>query len=182
MNRDRVFRLLDSVNWGHLRWQMGPSADFVPDAFRRLIHSQSEEDARAAYWMLDNGVVVQGSLFEASEKLLPLLLAALELELTPARHRVVELLTEIALGVPDKSEVAVGNSGLADAIRAAIRRGLSATYALLGDSDARIRRAALHILAAVEFDRHRLASAAASLARTDPDEEVRQLAGEHVVN
>jgi hypothetical protein len=183
VNRDDVLRMLDSVDWDHTRWQMGPSSDFVPNAFRRLIAAQTEADADQAYWMLDNRVVVQGSLFEASEKLTPPLLAALQLDLSPAaRHGVVELLTEIALGGPDPSEVALGNSGLADASRAAIRGGLSTIYRLLEDPDPRVRDAAIHVLDAVELDRQRLSAAAAPIARSDPDDGVRQSAREHLLD
>jgi HEAT repeat protein len=162
---------------------MRTSSDYVPDAFRRLIDSRTEADADQAYWMLDNRVVLQGSLFEASEKLIAPLIAALELDLSPAaRHGVLELLTEIALGGTDPSEVALGNSGLADASRAAIRRGLPAIYSLLQDPDPRVRDASIHILGAVELDRRRLAAAAAPVARADPDARVRESAREHLLN
>ena len=183
MSRDDVLRLLTSVDWSSTRTLTSSSSNFVPDAFRRLIDARTEADADDAYWQLDNRVVVQGRLFEASEKLIAPLLAALELELSlAARHRVVELLTEIALGETGKEELAVGNTGLAEASRAEIRSGLSSVYKLLEDPDPRVRRAALHILDAVELDRRRLAAAAATVARTDSDEEARAYARENLVN
>src|SRR6266446_2878583 len=182
MNRESVLVMLASVDWRRTRSLTGSSSDSVPDAFRRLIDAQTDADASEAYWMLDNRVVVQGRLFEASEKLVAPLLGALELDLSPsARHRVVELLTEIAVGVTGKEELAIGNSGLGDACRAAIRLGLPRIYVLLQDPDRRVRAAVLHILDAVELDRTRLAAAAASVARTDPDEEVRNYARENLV-
>lgn len=180
MNRDDVVRQLKSVDWANTRSNARVSSDYVPEAFQQLIDARTEDEAKAAYWLLDNRVVTQGRLFEASEKLAPTLLAALNLPLSPpARHRLVELVTEIALGVTSDEEARLGNSGLADAARAAILRNVPSIYELLSDEDARIRRAALHILDAVEVDRPRFNTAATRL-RSDPDEEVRQFVVAHV--
>lgn len=53
-------------DWGALRTLIGP-ADFVPAALDRLLRSTNDAEATAAYWELDNRVVVQGQLFEAAE-------------------------------------------------------------------------------------------------------------------
>lgn len=180
MNRDEVLRQVQSVDWRNTRSNARASSDYVPEAFQRLIDARTEDEAKAAYWLLDNRVVTQGRLFQSSEKLAPILLAALKLPLSPpARHRVVELVTEIALGVTAEEEARLGNSGLADAARAAIRRDVPMIYELLSDEDPRIRRAALHVLDAVEPDRPRFNSAAARL-RSDPDEEVRKYVSSHL--
>src|SRR2546428_3629304 len=111
MKREDVVHLLRNVDWPKIRSLMKTTSDDVPESFLQLIDSQTDAQAKEAYWRLDNRVMVQGQLFQAAEKLVPAILAALQLDLSPsARHRLVELLTEIALGVPDKSEVIIGNS------------------------------------------------------------------------
>lgn len=180
MSRDDVLRQLKSVDWSKMRSNARVSSEYVPSAFQHLIDARTEDEAKAAYWLLDNRVVTQGRLFQSTEQLVPILLAALKLPLSPpARHRVLELVTEIALGVTAEEEARLGNSGLADAARAAIRRDLATIYGLLSDEDPRIRRAALHVVDAVEIDRRRFHAAATRL-QNDPDEEVRKYVLAHV--
>lgn len=52
-------------------------------------------------------------------------------------------------------------------------------YGLLSDPDARVRRAALHTLNAVELDRARLADAATALERSDTDDQLRAYVRDH---
>lgn len=180
MNRDDVLRQLKSVDWKNTRSNARVSSDYVPEAFQQLIDARTEDEAKAAYWLLDNRVVTQGRLFQASEKLVPILLSALKVPLSPAaRHRVVELVTEIALGVTADEEARLGNSSLAAAARAAVLRDAPIIYELLSDEDARIRRAALHVLDTVDPDRPRFNAAAVGL-RNDPDEEVREYVLAHI--
>lgn len=63
-------------DWETLR-VMGGRAGHVPAGIQKLLSSETEGDAWAAYWELENRVMVQGQLFEASQHLVPVLLAAL---------------------------------------------------------------------------------------------------------
>lgn len=167
---------LDAVDWGSLR-AMG-RADAVPDAVRRLVESESDRDADAAFWQLVNNVVVQGQLFEAALPLVPILLAALAGPLAPpARVRVVDLLAEIASGRPDESERVAGNAGLGRACRAEAAEGLWLVYSLLLSGDARLREHAVQIVYATNPDRDRVVEVLDEVAH-DPDERVRDAAVE----
>ncbi|WP_406636676.1 hypothetical protein [Amycolatopsis sp. WGS_07] len=57
--------LAAAVPWNRLRMDVG-TAECVPAAIRDLLNAGSAEDADRAYWRLDNGVVVQGRLFESA--------------------------------------------------------------------------------------------------------------------
>lgn len=176
LRRDEVLQVLDAVDWSRTR-SLTRLSDFVPDAYRRLIDSRDDAEASRAYWELDNEVVAQGTVYEAAAKLTPALLAALNLDLTPpARHRIVELLTEIALGKMDPKGQVVGSPRLEDEIHRQIRDQIGAVYGLMRDSDPRIRRAAFHVLGAVEQDREKLSRLARAVQRDDADEELRSLA------
>lgn len=95
-----MFNLLDyeigTVDWSTLRTLTPQMASRVPLAIRALVAAGSEDEANAAYWQLDNQVVVQGQLFEASARLVPVLFAALLAQLAPAaRLRVLDLLVDL---------------------------------------------------------------------------------------
>ena len=180
MSRESLLQRVGAVDWARTRSD-GEDSSYVPDAFRRLIDARTDSEAETAFRRFDNSVVTQGFLHEAAEKLVPCLLEALSFELSgPARHQVVELLTEISLGYTSSAEQAEGNTQLAEACRAAIRQGLDQIYGLLTDTDARVRRAALYILNRVELDRPRLAAVAEPLAKSDQDEGVRSLAADQL--
>jgi hypothetical protein len=167
------------VNWESLR-AIGPGqARKVPDAVRRLVSADSETDATAAYWELDNNVVVQGQLFEAARPLIPVLLAAVAGELTtPARLRVVDLIVEIASGRPDESEVALANTELGRDCRSAVRAGVWLFYEMLVRAEAPLRKRAVQIIYAVDEDRTRVADLLQQVATADPDPSVRATATE----
>ena len=80
-----------------MRTLIGP-ADFVPAAIERLTASATEDDATAAYWELDNRVVVQGQLFEAAEAVAHELVGRLCVGSvsTAGVSRALDLLVEIA--------------------------------------------------------------------------------------
>ena len=170
--------LLGTVEWGHVRSALGGSG-FVPESLQRLSLAETDEEANAAYWTLDNRVVVQGQLFEAARWLVGPLVSAMQAGLaSPARRRVVDLLVEIALGTPDQSELLVGNEQLGDACRQEITHGLWCFYGLLDDHDARVRMGAIEVLDAVEFDRLRLARVMLEVGLHDADPAVRARASE----
>jgi hypothetical protein len=168
---------LDAVDWNALRAMASAAA--VPDAVRALVAAGSEHDADAAYWRLDNNVVVQGQLFESALPLVPVLLAALAGPVAePARVRLADLLVEIASGTPDESERERGNGGLGRACRAAVAEGLWLVYSLLQSDDARLRERAVQVVYAAEPDREKLARVLDDVAASDADARVRNVAAE----
>lgn len=176
LSLEEVIRRLEAVDWSRTRSFSGLS-DFVPGAFRRLIAARDDAEASRAYWDLDNEVVAQGTIYEAAAKLTPAILAALDLEVTPvARHHIVELLTEIALGKMDPKDRVADGPSVEDDIHRQIREHLDAVYALMSDVDPRVRRAVFHVLDAVEEDRERLSTVAHAVAVEDSDDELRRLA------
>lgn len=168
---------LGVVDWGAIRSATPAGSGQVPDAVRALVSAKSETEATTAYWRLDNEVVVQGQLFEASLPMVPVLLAALAGPLAPpARVRVADLLLEITCGAPDESERALGNTELGRDCRRAARPGLWLIYSLLNDPDDGLRDRAVQIVYAVDDERDRLDAVLAHLAEADPARSVREAA------
>jgi len=150
-----VEELLKSREWGSLRWSGGYATE-LPAGLKRLIVAKNEQEAKEAYWSIDNAVVVQGQLFEAAEFLVAPLLAALADDLSDsARLRVLDLLFEIGSGVPDESEVARGNVGLGERCRRAVCEGVWLIYEQLYSVEERVRKTALEIVADLEADEFR---------------------------
>jgi hypothetical protein len=169
---------LETVDWSAQRVIAGRSGADVPAAVERLLAASSDDEAEAAYWLLDNRVVVQGQLFQAALPLVDVLLAALAGPLPPiARVYVADLLVEIAKGVPDESELARGNGTLEDDVRRAARAGLWLIYSLCLDGDTRLRERGLFIADAIDADRGRFGRLLANALR-DPEKSVRAIAAE----
>jgi hypothetical protein len=169
---------LDSVDWTDQRVIEGRDSADIPTAVGELLAATSEADAEDAYWMLDNRVVVQGQLFEAALPLVPVLLAALTDSL-PAfvRVRLADVLVEIMKGTPDETELARGNSDLAERIKRAAGPGLWLMYSLCLDPNPLLRQRGLFLADATDLDRDRV-HAVIEHAIHDPDQSVRSVAGE----
>lgn len=127
--------LVDSVPWADVRSANG-GAEFAPDAMRDLLHASSEGEALDAYWRLDNRVVLQGTLFEPARWVIGPLLAGLATE-RPAfvREHVVNLLVEIALGIP----IEPTEPSLDGLCYDELRKGLWTIYVLLDDDVPMVR-------------------------------------------
>ncbi len=80
--------LIDSVYWASLRSDSG-SAVGVPQALWDLFSASSEDAAEAAYWRIDNEVIVQGQLHEAAVPTLEILFLcmAVSVPLVPCGER-----------------------------------------------------------------------------------------------
>lgn len=104
--------------WRDLRTLLG-SADYVPEALDRMPTARSADDATAAYWELDNRVVVQGQLFSAAERLAYSIVERICAgDYTEAGlPRAVDLLVELACGEADESEIELGNDDLGQRCR-----------------------------------------------------------------
>ena len=146
---DVVLALIEAVNWKPLSTIDGDAAD-VPHRLRKLIFATAAPEADAAYWELDNHVIVQGRMFGAA----PFVVAPLSVALfsgalgTPARLAVLNLLTEIALGHGHEDES--DPDEIVRLARAELLRVSLGLYPLLGDPDAQVRRCARDILEEIE--------------------------------
>lgn len=149
---------LAEVEIARVRWEtfrtLGNRFGGVPGALRRLFAAADEDEAMAAYWDLENVVVVQGQLHSAALPTVSVLLAGLLDELSAdARDLALELLQHIVMGESDEDEKALGNTDLGDRCRAAARTGLWLVYRELGT---RRRETAEAILERIEDEKPRL--------------------------
>jgi hypothetical protein len=117
-------REIELVAWGELREASGDAVQ-TASALRSLLSAQTPEEASAAYWQLENRIVVQGAVFEAAEAATAVVVAALA-EPRPFHIRVaaLELLFQILSGEPDATELARGNVHLVTRCRQRAREGL----------------------------------------------------------
>ncbi|MEU3267252.1 hypothetical protein [Streptomyces bacillaris] len=146
--------------WADFR-TLGDRSSGVPDALRRLLAAADEDEAMAAYWDLENVVVVQGQLHSAALPTVPVLLAGLLDDMSAdARDLVLGLLQQIVMGESDEDEVALGNADLGERCREAARTGLWLIYRELGT---RRRETAEAILERIEDDKPRITAYLASL-------------------
>ena len=152
--------------WGSLRTLTGP-ADYVPAALERMLNSHTEDDASAAYWQLDNRIVVQGQLFEAAEHVARAVMDSVcSGQYSPTGlARGLDLLVEIANGEADESEVEFGNGGLGERCRHEIATRITCIKDLAAHRDERILLGALDLV-----DRLDSASGRAAFLATLPRE------------
>jgi hypothetical protein len=120
-------------DWGRLR--AAGNASGLPDAFRALASAPDAQAADAAYWRIDNTVLVQGSLHESAEAAASVGVVALVHATPPGRARLLELLGQIAAGEAAPSEPAAGNTGLAARCQHEVARGFPVYVAFLGSTD-----------------------------------------------
>jgi len=163
---------LAEVNWPSLRTAHG-TAEHVPVALRALACALDSSQLFEAYWLLDNYIVLQGTLYEsayfAAAYILDILLSA---RWAPLRVAAYDLLIEIARGVPDPERPWVPPPGapadLREACRGVIGSGLAAYEPDLSSEDPAVRRRALDLLASFEDPKSHLKRL---LARIDPGED-----------
>lgn len=139
--------------WRDLRTLTG-SAEFVPAALDRMLTATTVDDATAAYWELDNRVVVQGQLFSAAERLAQETVARIcGRDYTDAGlSRAVDLLVELAYGEPDQSELELGNDDLGQRCREQIVVGLNCIKALASSDDERTLLGMLDLVDHLDVD------------------------------
>src|SRR6266545_7943993 len=133
---DRLMKLLEweleRVDWATLRISARRSAAAVPDALRALASAETEEAAEAAYWRLDNNIVVQGCLYEAAEHVVGPLMLLLCDGSDLRRQWILNLLIElVGAAAYSKSKEWGSSDELVDRCRARVREGLSVLYWLL---------------------------------------------------
>ena len=88
---------LARYDWAAVRTFTG-DASRLPAAIVALVAAESDEQAMAGYWRIDNVVAVDGRLSEAATPVTSCLLVAMDLALPPGRESVLDLLDVIATG------------------------------------------------------------------------------------
>lgn len=111
------------VNWSCLR-EAGGSAGEIGVGLAALLSASSSEQIEAAYWRLENHVVVQGEVFEVAEATVSVLVASLA-DRYPSQVRVavLELLFQIVNGAASPGEITAGNHELLERCHARCREG-----------------------------------------------------------
>ena len=162
---------LARIDWPSLRTaSRGGDARHVPDALRALAAATTEEQAQSALWQLDNHVVVQGTLHQASEFVVaPLLHIAATCPEIPRRFA-LDLLCELAHAGDSRP---TPPSPLDGRCLQRLREGLAVLYGCLESADVLTRRWSVLLLERAETDTPRLRSIAQRLATSDPDDRVR---------
>jgi hypothetical protein len=84
------------------------TADVVPRAIEQLLESTNEDDARIAFELINNNVVVQGAILEAAPPTAACLVIALTCCSPIARINILELLNDLCGGNVSPQEEAEG--------------------------------------------------------------------------
>ncbi|MFV2099353.1 hypothetical protein ACFHW1_28440 [Micromonospora sp. LOL_014] len=147
--------LIESVNWAALRADSGNGGG-IPRALNDLWEASSEDEARRAYWQIDNEAVVQGQLYESAVPTLQALLSmASVIPSGPRRRAVAELIQQIVFGQPHSLENAEENVDIVARCSHLAMGAVWLFYGWLTDDDSEVRELALLILQKVEDDDQR---------------------------
>jgi hypothetical protein len=144
---------LDRHPWHELRAASGSAAE-IRASLAELLTAGSPDGVEAAYWQLENHVVVQGQLFGVAPCVVSVLLAALLEDSPPfVRIGVLELLFQILSGESHESEK---DKGLGPKCRELGRCGLWLLYGELEANSPGQSAAAVEVLELLENDESRL--------------------------
>ncbi|WP_437951431.1 hypothetical protein WME98_11795 [Sorangium sp. So ce296] len=113
---------IERHDWSKLRAE--GSASQIPHAIRELQAAATEPEALAAYWKIDNTIVVQGQVYQAALAAVPCLLGVLLRCTDAARRHVLELLVQIGSGEVAACEIELGEADLVQRCLREIARGL----------------------------------------------------------
>jgi len=131
---------LSLVPWQAKRTANG-DGKHIPEAIENLV-SPEESVRRAAYWKLDNYIVLQSDLFEAAYSVIPFLIELLQTT-KYGRELIYDLLFEIANGYAPANITCVTADGsiapLKEACFNSVKSGISLYTHDLNDSDSSIR-------------------------------------------
>ncbi|MBK9261264.1 MAG: hypothetical protein IPM54_15840 [Polyangiaceae bacterium] len=111
---------LECYDWSRLEADGGASG--VPSAIKALESATTNEVALAAYWKIDNTVVVQGAVYPAALPTVRCLLVSLLRSTAIARPHILELLVQIGAG--EAAIVEASNSDIVQRCLVEIARGL----------------------------------------------------------
>lgn len=121
--RNSVTWEAERYDWSRLR-AMG-SASGIPGALAALQSATSEQDARSAYWKIDNTVIVQGALYEAALPTTACAVSVLARCTSESRPWCLELLVQLGSGQPEPSELEATNGRLQELCAQELSRGFS---------------------------------------------------------
>jgi hypothetical protein len=116
MRDEDVLQGLDAVEWESLSHAFGP-ADDVPDLLRKLISADADERWEA-YDELTNSVWHQGTVYSVSPHVVPFLITMLRSSQTPDKRLPAILLALLADGRSGLAVHAMGDSPVAQRVRA----------------------------------------------------------------
>ena len=141
---------ISQVDWNRIKQASG-NASHVPEAVKGLV-SDDHSIREAAYWKLDNHIVLQSDLYEAAYYVIPFLLEILRSDVQQGRDYVYDLLFEIANGCAPE-EVMCTYSGreieLTDACRMAVSDEFELYLLEVSNKSSSCREKALELLVSV---------------------------------
>jgi hypothetical protein len=108
---------IERHDWSTVKSFLG-DASMLPSAIQALVFAHSDDDARAAYWRIDNVAIIQGRLSGSVAPLTSCLLVGLPIATEFSRAYVFDLLAVIAGGYDDHVDSAtVGPISAKDCVR-----------------------------------------------------------------
>lgn len=159
-------------------WQASGRSSDVVESLRDLWSSRDDDAAAAAYWGIDNVVVVQGTVYPAAGVVVEVLQRMIVHGTDLVRRWALELVLQVLDGwaLP-------GSDGAAEAIlrsRTAVLRSLDAVYSLLVSREAEVRALAVEIVSRVEPDPALLQARLTWAANREQNEAVRSTIAQHL--
>lgn len=150
----RWSRPLNSVSWSTLATSHGHAAH-VPGALKSLA-SEDGDVRSAAYWQLDNSVVLQSDLSESAFYVVPFVIDLLRELPIPARALIYKLLFELANGsaldtvtvrLPNGTDIA-----LEEATHREVAKGLDLYFRDVHSDDLATSYGALELLSVLDLE------------------------------
>lgn len=132
---------MSRIEWSRVQPDGGSS---VPAAIAALAAADSDDEARSAYWSIDNNVVVQGTLYEAAPAAARCLVVALLAAGPASRPWILELLVQLGSG-GDRHD----GAALAPACREELVPGFVLFADGIHDLDDRTRAASIDLVGLV---------------------------------
>ncbi len=176
---------IDSINWTEKEvcgWVEGEgdNAGIIPQALKMLM-KPDEKIQDKAFDELDNYVVVQRNLYEASYYVLPILFSMLECDEIPEKNVIFGMIDEISRGskydtVGDSSRTIVLSGGklvnLEEGCRDIFEDKIGVLLRLLKDSEAEVRALAVELLTTMPYLHGYWLDAVVALGKTESDKRI----------
>jgi hypothetical protein len=143
-----------AIDWKNISQADGDAAH-VPDALRGLV-SFDPEERETSYWKLDNFIILQGGIYEASFYAIPFLLEITKSSAEHGKDRAYDLLTEIANGweAENASCMYFGEMmSLTDACKRSISDAYEVFLREVANTKSNLREKALDLLISLDFHR-----------------------------
>lgn len=115
---------LARIRWADFR-QINGEASAIQLALERLLSATTTEDVEAAYWGLENFVVVQGITYSSAEPTIAVLMASfVDSRITQIKIASLDLMFQALTGWAHPDELLAGNANLIEHCRDRVREGL----------------------------------------------------------